>query len=166
MHRQKFLWTNIILSSNIIFYIGFFICAVCFTIVYFQGNNNILNSLIWCLCIGFYFSYIILKTILYPVLTSNKYKKSFSYKLLKKFLNQKTFRKKILIHVLCADLLCFFLPLFFIFALGTKNHLTFINIFIFVTIIYFLIGTGSLLSYLSLLVWFKISNKKNKPDIV
>ena len=174
MESGQFFKLNIILSSNIIFFIG----IVCFLVIgiicglNFDGESyNPLWIAYYILILIFWISYILIKILVFPFFLIRKSKKTFSYKFLKKFLLNNNFRTKIFVNAIIFDFICNFIPLaFFIgilnnfYMLVTEQELTifsFSNI-VFIVFIYILSGTGVLLSYLSLIVWFKITNSLNK----
>ena len=138
MESGQFFKLNIILSSNIIFFIG----IVCFFVIGIIGGLNFdgesYNPLwiaYYILILIFWISYILIKILVFPFFLIIKSKKTFSYKFLKKFLLNNNFRTKIIFSF--SDI-------------------------VFIVFTYILSGTGVLLSYLSLIVWFKIANLMNK----
>ena len=169
MESGQFFKLNIILSSNIIFFIG----IVCFLVIGIIGGLNFdgesYNPLwiaYYILILIFLILYILIKILIFPFLLIRKSQKTFSYKFLKKFLLNNNFRIKIFLNATVFDFICNFIPLAFLicilnnfYMLVTEQELTIFSFsdIIFVIFIYILSGTGVLLSYLSLIVWFKIS---------
>ena len=168
MKSKQFLWLNIILSSNIIFGLGvvcyFLISVFCYInedkpcICYV--TNNVKTIFILCAL------YILIKIIVFPCLLLKKYKHTFSYKFLKKFLLNKIFRSKILLKVIVSDFLFNFVPLICYFYLievmsAKTNHTEFdfigfiLYYFVLTLFLYILFGTGAFLSYLSLILFNK-----------
>ena len=168
MKSKQFLWLNIILSSNIIFGLGvvcyFLISVFCYInedkpcICYV--TNNVKTIYILCVL------YILIKIIVFPCLLLKKYKHTFSYKFLKKFLLNKIFRSKILLKVIVSDFLFNFVPLICYFYLievmsAKTNHTEFdftgfiLYYFVLTLFLYILFGTGVFLSYLSLILFNK-----------
>ena len=161
MESGQFFKLNIILSSNIIFFIG----IVCFLVIgiicglNFDGESyNPLWIAYYILILIFWISYILIKILVFPFFLIRKSKKTFSYKFLKKFLLNNNFRTKIFVNAIIFDFICNFIPLaFFIgilnnfYMLVTEQELTIFSFsdIVFMVFTYILSGTGVLLSYLS-----------------
>lgn len=165
MKSKQFLWLNIILSSNIIFGLGvvcyFLISVFCYInddkpcICYVTNNVKTIYVLL--------ISYILIKIILFPCLLLKKYKHTFSYKFLKKFLLNKTFARRVLCNAILLDFLFnFVISGFFIFLfnnIGEAPPNPLPEVFNTSMFFYIIMGSGSLLSYLSLILLNKIKIK-------
>ena len=165
MKSKQFLWLNIILSSNIIFGLGvvcyFLISVFCYInddkpcICYVTNNVKTIYVLL--------ISYILIKIILFPCLLLKKYKHTFSYKFLKKFVLNKIFARRVLCNAILLDFLFnFVISGFFIFLFNNigeapQNPLS--EVIITSMFFYIIMGSGSLLSYLSLILLNKIKSK-------
>lgn len=160
MNSRQFFWTNILLSSNTVLFVG--VAAYLFiSIITYLLDINKFNLFFLYLIIGFYLFYILIKILWLPLLTFKKFKKTFSYKFLRKFDLNKTFKKKILINALVADCLFNFIQLGFIFRFlntpESSSNLNWSHYLLLIFLINIFAGTGIVLSYLSLIIWQKIS---------
>lgn len=166
MKSKQFLWLNIILSSNIIFGLG----VVCFLIfgvfgsLIFDGKEyNVLWYIYYFLILLFLILYILIKIILFPCLLLKKYKHTFSYKFLKKFVLNKIFARRVLCNAILLDFLFnFVISGFFIFLfnnIGEAPKSPLLEVIYTSMFFYIIMGSGSLLSYLSLILLNKIKSK-------
>lgn len=160
MNSRQFFWSNILLSSNTVLFVG--VAAYLFiSIIIYLLDINKFNLFFLYLIIGFYLFYILIKILWLPLLTFKKFKKTFSYKFLRKFDLNKTFKLKILTSALIADFLFNFIPLGFILRLidtsAPPANLNWSNYLLLIFLINIFAGTGIVLSYLSLIIWQKIS---------
>ena len=79
--------------------------------------------------------------------------------------NERKYKFKIVLYALLSDFLCIFLtPIIesFIFNIFSNNSSEYIDCFLSNIVAFILWGGGITLSYLSLIVWFKISKKLTK----
>lgn len=108
MNSRQFFRLNMILSSNIILFGGivcFFIIGIIGSFPFFDKSYNFLWRVYYILILLFWISYILLKILVFQILTMKKFKKTFSYKILKRILKDYNFRRKVLCRAFVLDLI-------------------------------------------------------------
>ena len=162
MTKKQFLWINILMSSNILLIIGIVLAVIIALIASFVFfiESNTFYILLYVFYLLLYALYIITKVFLCFILTINKFKNTFSYKLLKRMLKNYSFRRKVLCKAFIWDLIFNFfvlnIILVYLFNFNEPSLMSFDNYLLLDLIIYIIAGGGVFLSYLIYISYYEI----------
>lgn len=106
MTKKQFLWLNLILSSNILLFIGivlFFLFILFGGLFFFVLDSNKLYWFFLYFFIMFYFFYVFFKLFFLFMFSFARFKATYAFRFLKKILLNYRFRIKILFNVFIMD---------------------------------------------------------------
>ena len=165
MNKASFILFNLLISSNLLFVFLLLTFFYIFLIFYSLINGlEPFGLAIW-ISLFFVFFVWIFKVLIFIILSQIKHKDTNMAQFFERIKNERKYKFKIVLYALLSDFLCIFLtPIIetFIFNIFPNNSSDYIDCFLSNTAAFILWGGGVTLSYLSLIVWFKITNLMNK----
>ena len=165
MNKILFLLFNFLISSNLLFKLLFYVFIFTFYIIYHNDHNIEPFNIFLSCSILFVFFVWIFKVLIFIILSQIKHKDTYMAQFFERIKNERKYKFKIVLYALLSDFLCIFLtPIIetFIFNIFPNNSYEYIDCFLSNIAAFILWGGGVTLSYLSLIVWFKITNSLNK----
>ena len=165
MNKILFLLFNFLISSNLFFKLLFYVFIFTFYIIYHNDHNIDPFGIFLSCSILFVFFVWIFKILIFIVLSQIKHKDTYMEQFFERIKNERKYKCKVVLYALLSDFLCIFLtPIIesFIFNIFSNNSSEYIDCFLSNIVAFILWGGGITLSYLSLIVWFKISKKSTK----
>ena len=117
---------------------------------------------IW-ISLFFVFFVWIFKVFIFIILSQIKHKDTYMAQFFERIKNERKYKFKVVLYALLSDFLCIFLtPIIetFIFNIFPNNSSEYIDCFLSNIVAFILWGGGVTLSYLSLIIWFKIRKHK------
>ena len=165
MNKASFILFNLLISSNLLFVFLLLTFFYIFLIFYSLINGlEPFGLAIW-ISLFFVFFVWIFKVLIFIILSQIKHKDTNMAQFFERIKNERKYKFKIVLYALLSDFLCIFLtPIIetFIFNIFPNNSYEYIDCFLSNIAAFILWGGGVTLSYLSLIVWFKITNLMNK----
>ena len=165
MNKASFILFNLLISSNLLFVFLLLTFFYIFLIFYSLINGlEPFGLAIW-ISLFFVFFVWIFKVLIFIILSQIKHKDTNMAQFFERIKNERKYKFKIVLYALLSDFLCIFLtPIIetFIFNIFPNNSYEYIDCFLSNIAAFILWGGGVTLSYLSLIVWFKITNSLNK----
>ena len=159
MNKFLFLLFNFLISSNLLFetlLYGFF-----YTIyLIYRCNKNIEPlGLIVYYFLAFSVLVWIFKVLIFIILSQIKHKDTYMEQFFERIKNERKYKFKIVLYALLSDFLCIFIiPV----CLCIIKKTSIVDLLFFNILGSVLWGGGVTLSYLSLIIWYKISKKLSK----
>ena len=162
MNKILFLLFNFLISSNLLFKLLFYVFIFIFYIIYHNDHNIEPFGIFLSCSISFVFFVWIFKVSIFIILSQIKHKDTYITQFFEKIKNERKYKFKVVLYALLSDFLCIFLtPIMYTFIFS-NNSSEYINCFLSIIAAFVLWGGGVTLSYLSLIVWFSITQKYNK----
>ena len=165
MNKFLFLLFNFLISSNLLF--ETLLYGFLYTIYLIYRSNKSIEPL--GLMVFYFLAFSVLvwifKILIFILLSQIKRKNTYMGQFFEKIKNDKKYKFKVVLYALLSDFLCIFLtPIIetFIFNIFPNNSSEYIDCFLSNIVAFVLWGGGVTLSYLSLIIWFKIRNLMNK----
>ena len=159
MNKFLFLLFNFLISSNLLF--ETLLYGFLYTIYLIYRSNKSIEPL--GLMVFYFLAYSILvwifKILIFILLSQIKRKNTYMGQFFEKIKNDKKYKYKIVLYALLSDFLCIFIiPV----CLCIIKKTSIVDLLFFNILGSVLWGGGVTLSYLSLIIWFKIINLINK----
>lgn len=163
MNKVSFILFNLLISSNLLF--GFLLLTFLYVFLVFYSLINGLEPFGLAIWISLFFVFFvwIFKILIFIILSQIKHKDTYMTQFFERIKNERKYKFKVVLYALLSDFLCIFLtPIMetFIFNIFPDNSSTYRDFFFSNIVSFFLWGGGVTLSYLSLIIWFKIRKHK------
>ena len=165
MNKFLFLLFNFLISSNLLFETLLYGFLYTIYLIYRSNKNIEPLGLMVFYFLAFSILVWIFKILIFILLSQIKRKNTYMAQFFEKIKNDKKYKFKVVLYALLSDFLCIFLtPIIetFIFNIFPNNSSEYIDCFLSNIVAFVLWGGGVTLSYLSLIIWFKIRNLMNK----
>ena len=165
MNKFLFLLFNFLISSNLLFETLLYGFLYTIYLIYRSNINIEPLGLMVFYFLAFSILVWIFKILIFILLSQIKRKNTYMAQFFEKIKNDKKYKFKVVLYALLSDFLCIFLtPIIetFIFNIFPNNSSEYIDCFLSNIVAFVLWGGGVTLSYLSLIIWFKIRNLMNK----
>ena len=165
MNKILFLLFNFLISSNLLFETLLYGFLYTIYLIYRCNKNIEPLGLIVYYFLAFSVLVWIFKVLIFIILSQIKHKDTYMEQFFERIKNERKYKFKIVLYALLSDFLCIFLtPIIesFIFNIFSNNSSEYIDCFLSNIAAFVLWGGGVTLSYLSLIIWYKVNKKLSK----
>ena len=159
MNQASFILFNLLISSNLLF--GFLLLTFLYIFLMFYSLINGLEPFGLAIWISLFFVFFvwIFKILIFILLSQIKRKNTYMAQFFEKIKNDKKYKFKVVLYAILCDFLCIFIIPICI-CIIKKTSIVDLLFFDILGSVFW--GGGVTLSYLSLIIWFKIRNLMNK----
>ena len=159
MNKASFILFNLLISSNLLF--DFLLLTFLSVFLVFYSLINGLEPFGLAIWISLFFVFFvwIFKVLIFIILSQIKHKDTYMAQFFERIKNERKYKFKIVLYALLSDFLCIFIiPV----CLCIIKKTSIVDLLFFNILGSVLWGGGVTLSYLSLIIWYKISKKLSK----
>ncbi len=159
MNKASFILFNLLISSNLLFV--FLLVTIFYIFLMFYSLINGLEPFGLAIWISLFFVFFvwIFKVLIFIILSQIKHKDAYMTQFFERIKNERKYKFKVVLYALLSDFLCIFIiPV----CLCIIKKTSIVDLLFFNILGSLLWGGGVTLSYLSLIIWFKIRNLINK----
>ena len=159
MNKASFILFNLLISSNLLFV--FLLLTFLYIFLMFYSLINGLEPFGLAIWISLFFVFFvwIFKVLIFIILSQIKHKDTYMSQFFERIKNERKYKFKVVLYALLSDFLCIFIiPV----CLCIIKKTSIVDLLFFNILGSLLWGGGVTLSYLSLIIWFKIRNLINK----
>ena len=159
MNKASFILFNLLISSNLLFV--FLLLTFLYIFLMFYSLINGLEPFGLAIWISLFFVFFvwIFKVLIFIILSQIKHKDTYMAQFFERIKNERKYKFKVVLYALLSDFLCIFIiPV----CLCIIKKTSIVDLLFFNILGSLLWGGGVTLSYLSLIIWFKIRNLINK----
>ena len=159
MNKFLFLLFNFLVSSNLLFKLLLYVFIYAIYLIYRNNKNIEPLGLFVFYCLIFFLLVWIFKILIFILLSQVKYKDTYMRQFFERIKNNGKYKFKVILYALLCDFLCIFIiPT----CLCIIEKTSIVDLLFFEILGSVFWGGGITLSYLSLIVWFKIKEKSSK----